>query len=366
MASGIFWATICLLILLGILSLDIMGFFSRGNKFKVEGRTVLLTGASYGMGRELARLLSERGANVILVARDLTKLQAALEYAKSSAKNPSTQRFTIISADVSSESENARLLAEAATWNNGELPEIVWANAGSSIPQLFIETSIETLRQQMDLNYWAAAYLAHKTLKAWLYPNTPYSPKEKSAKLEAPRHFIMTSSATAFYNLVGYSPYSPAKAAMRNLADGLRQEVLLYNGARRSSKSTDQAPAPFDINIQLIFPGTIKSPGLEQENKTKHPATFAVEDSDPEQTEIECATVAIKGLENGNYMTPTNWLVELMRISNLGGSPRDNIIKDTVGQWITSIAWLFIGPDLDSKVWGWGKKEGMQAFKQGK
>jgi 3-dehydrosphinganine reductase len=312
------------------------------------------------MGREIAKLLSQRGANLIIVARDLKKLQSALDYAKAHAKNPSTQRFHIISADVTSEAENERLLAEATAWNNGVVPEIVWANAGSAHPRLFIESSIETMRQQMDLNYWAAAYLAHKTLKAWLYPKTPY---QKDAKAEAPRHFIITSSVIAFVSIAGYAPYGPAKIALRGLCDSLRSEILLYNGARRSAKNTNAVPAPFDINIHGIYPGTIKTPGLEQENLTKHPVTHLLEESDPAQTEIEAATAAVRGLENGNYMTATNWLAELARISSLGGSPRNNLIKDTLGQWLTSIVWLFVGPDMEGKVWGWGKKEGMPEFK---
>lgn len=38
MALGFFWASVCLLLFLAILSLDIMGFFRRENKFQVEGR----------------------------------------------------------------------------------------------------------------------------------------------------------------------------------------------------------------------------------------------------------------------------------------------------------------------------------------
>jgi 3-dehydrosphinganine reductase len=315
------------------------------------------------MGKELARLLSQRGAHLILVARDVKKLQIAIDYAKASAKNPSTQRFHVISADVSLESENARILAEATTWNRGVTPEIIWANAGSSVPGLFIETSIETMRQQMDLNYWAAAYLAHHTLKAWLYPTSPY---KSGATPEAPRHFIMTSSTVAFVNVAGYAGYGPAKTALRGLADTLRSEILLYNGARRSKTTTSQAPAPFDINIQVIFPGNISSPGHVQEDKTKHAVTVALESSDPIQTETEAAQAALNGLDNGNYMTATNWLGKLMRISSLGGSPRDNIIVDTLGQWVTSIVWLFVAPDLESKVWGWGKKEGMPGFTKDK
>lgn len=317
------------------------------------------------MGREIARLLSERGANLILVARTIKNLESAVEHAKAHAKNPTTQRFTYISADVSSEEGNARIVAEATAWNNGKTPEIVWCVAGSSTPGLFIETSTDTLRRQMELNYFAAAYLAHKTLQAWFYPKVPYKLQEKGSASEPPRKFIMTSSVLAFVNLAGYSPYAPAKAALRALADGLRSEVQLYNAARRSKDvSKGQVPAPFDVDIHCIFPGTILSPGFENEEKTKHPVTRELESSDPKQTEIEAATAAVRGLESGNYMTATNWLGELMRVGTLSGSVRNNLIGDTIGAWIAALVWLFVLPDLNGKVWGWGKKNGMPAFRQ--
>ncbi|KAF2276111.1 NAD(P)-binding protein [Westerdykella ornata] len=368
MAAYLSYAAIALLLLVLYLSLDIMGILSRRNKFDVDGRTVLLTGGSYGMGRSLAALLSSRGASLILVARDPAKLASAVEHAKSHAKHPSTQRFTYISADVSSEAENERLLKEATAWNNGKTPEVVWAHAGSASPMLFVESSIETQRRQMDLNYWAACYLAHKTLRAWLYPETPYPAQtktdgEKKAQPEPPRYFIVTSSVIAFVNIAGYAPYGPAKTALRALCDALNMEILLYNGARRSNKDTGTSPAPFDIHVRAIFPGTIKSPGLEQENKTKHAVTHLLEESDPAQTEMEAAVAAIKGLERGDFMTATNWLGEVLRISSLGGSKRNGVVRDTLGQWLTSLVWLVAGPDMEGKVWGWGKKEGMPEFR---
>ncbi|KAF2856091.1 3-ketosphinganine reductase-like protein [Plenodomus tracheiphilus IPT5] len=366
MSEVLLGATVVLLILVGIVSADIMGFaFWKGNQFQVEGQTVLLTGSSQGMGREVARLLSARGANLILVARTTKNLEAAVEHAKAHAKNPSTQRFTHISADVTSESENARIISEAIAWNNGNMPEIVWCVAGSARPGLFIETSTDTLRTQMELNYFAAAYLAHKTLKAWLYPERPFEPQGKGLAPEPPRKFIITSSVIAFINLAGYSPYGPAKAALRSLADGLRSEVQMYNAARRSkTPNGDQAHAPFDVDIHIIFPGTVLSPGYENEEKTKHPVTRELESADPKQTELEAATAAVKGLEAGNYMTSTNWLGELMRLGTLSGSQRNNVIIDTIGAWIANIIWLFVGPDLNSKVWGWGKKNGMPKFRR--
>ncbi|KAJ4367479.1 3-dehydrosphinganine reductase [Neocucurbitaria cava] len=337
--------------------------FWKGNQFPVEGKTVLLTGSSQGMGKEVARLLSARGANLILVARTAKNLESALEHARAHAKNPSSQRFTYISADVTSEDENARVLTEATAWNNGRMPEVVWCVAGASTPGLYIETSTDTLRRQMDLNYFATAYMAHKALKAWLYPEVPHG-QEKGAAPEPPRHFIITSSVVAFVGMAGYSPYAPAKAALRALADGLRHEMQLYNAARRSKVNlTGQAPAPYDVNIHIVFPGTILSPGYDNENMTKHPVTLELESSDPKQTELEVATAAVKGLEAGDFMTTTNWLGNLLRWGAMGSSQRNNVVLDTLGAWIATVIWLIMVPDLNGKVWGWGKKNGMPAFR---
>lgn len=327
-------------------------------------QTVLLTGSSQGMGREIAGLLSARGANLILVARTAKNLEAAVEYVRAHAKDPATQRFHYIAADVTSEAENARIIAEATTWNNGRVPEVVWSNAGASTPGLFVETSTDTHRWQMQLNYFAPAYLAHETMRAWLYPSKPYPAQEKGAAPEPTRQLVFTSSATAFAGLAGYSPYAPSKAALRSLADCLRSEVQLYNAARRCKTNTDTQAAPFDVNVRVIFPGTILSPGFEHEEKTKHPVTRACESSDPQQTEMEAAMATIQGLEGGNYMTATNWIVKLLRWGALGNSQRNNLVVDTLAAWMTTIIWDIMIVDLNSKVWEWGKKHGMPKFRR--
>jgi 3-dehydrosphinganine reductase len=219
------------------------------------------------------------------------------------------------------------------------------------------------MRSQMDINFWAATYLAHTTLRAWLCPSPPSGstsqPAATSKAEPLPRHFIMTSSVISFIGMAGYTPYAPAKSALRSLADTLQSEINLYNGARKHK--TDPLTTP-PIKIHIVFPATIISPGLENENITKHAVTHILEEGDPKQTEDEVAAASIKGLEKGQFMITTQFLGNVMRVSMLGGSPRHGLlgVRDALFSWVTAFVWLFVGPDMEGKVWKWGKDNGMK------
>lgn len=177
----------------------------------------------------------------------------------------------------------------------------------------------------------------------------------------------MTSSIGALLGLAGYSPYSPAKAAMRSLADNLASEVLLYNGSRRSKDASIRSLSPpSDISIHLVMPGTITSPGYENENKTKHAVTKLLEKGDQHQNEDEVAKEAVKGLEQGGFIVTTNWAGMALRANMLGGSARNNIVLDTVLSWIVSIVWLFVGADMNRTVYNYGKQHGTRDVDESK
>jgi 3-dehydrosphinganine reductase len=193
----------------------------------------------------------------------------------------------------------------------------VWCIAGSSYPKLFIETTTTKMRQQMDVNYWSCVDVAHAILTEWLSPSSSVKGK--------PKHLIFTSSVVAFYPIVGYTPYGPGKAAIKSLSDTLAQEILLYG---------------------------------ENENLTKPGITHILEEPDPVQTPDQAAKAAISGLESGEYLITLGLLGSAMRACAWGGSPRNNWVVDTAFTWITSIAWAFIGKDLDGKVKSYFKKHG--------
>jgi 3-dehydrosphinganine reductase len=101
-----YWTIASIIVGLAVLLPFIMGFFS-GNKFDVKGKvslqekpfpitpaspdalqTVLITGASEGMGKSVAKQLAQKGANIIIVSRNVGRLEEALAEVKVSSSHP--------------------------------------------------------------------------------------------------------------------------------------------------------------------------------------------------------------------------------------------------------------------------------------
>ncbi|KAE8325502.1 hypothetical protein BDV39DRAFT_103216 [Aspergillus sergii] len=332
--------------------LKMLGFGPQQNEFVVEGRTVVITGGSEGMGKAVACQLAAKGANVVLVARTVKKLQDALDDVKASAANLNRQKFHYISADLTNAAQCEQIIEEVTEWNYGLPPDVVWCCAGYCNPGFFVDTPVQTLRDQMDTVYWTAANTAHATLRKWLVPVPP------SQQTTNPRrHLIFTCSTLAFVPIAGYGPYSPAKAAIRSLSDTLNQEIEMYNGTRQSKSQINATPA--DVKIHTVFPMGILSPGFDNEQKLKPELTKQLEAADKPQTPNEVARIAIAALERGEYLITTMFVGHVMKGSAMGGSPRNSTVRDTLTSWLSSLAFLQVVPDLRKQAWNWGMKNGI-------
>ena len=190
----------------------------------------------------------------------------------------------------------------------------------------------------MNGNYFSSVYIAHATLRRWLA--LPSKPKE-------PRHLIFTSSVLAFYPLVGYSPYTPSKCALRALSDTLSQELQLYSQGD-------------SVKVHTIFPATIFTAMYEQENKTKPDITKKLEESDGGQTPDEVAVASVKGLERGEELVTTSGLLGYaMKVGSLGSSKRNGWgVVDTITSWVISVIFAFVRWDMDKTVRNWGVEKG--------
>ncbi|KAJ9602596.1 hypothetical protein H2200_012789 [Cladophialophora chaetospira] len=348
------WSSEYMLAVVLAVSLPIvyMMFFSSRNKFPVEGLTAVITGGSQGLGLALAQELSSRGANVVIVARDTTKLEAASKTLQTRAKSPQ-QRFQHLSYDLRLPESAPKILQEVKAWNNGEVPDLIFCCAGHCFPSFFADAPVEQLKDQMDTVYWSCAWMAHAAINMWKTPQKPSRPKPT-------RHIIFTCSVLAFFPMAGYTAYSPAKAAMRSLADSLNQEVEVYNGSR---KNPSNGPVPdADMKVHILFPAGIISPGFDNENKIKPVLTQELEKDDKPQQPDEIAKILLSRLGAGDFMISTLFVGHLLRGAGMGGSVRKNLM-DVFWNWLGSIVIIFVAPDFLSKCRNWGKQKGMNATK---
>ncbi|KAI1482838.1 NAD(P)-binding protein [Daldinia eschscholtzii] len=333
-----------------------MGLILSRNEFPVERRTVLITGGSRGLGLSAARQLAEKGASVIIVARNEVKLQEGVAFISQGARSPDTQRFHYITADVTTSAECARVVAEAIAWNHGSPPDVVWCCSGSAYPTLYIDTPPEQFQTMMDSNYFSCAYMAHAILNAWLRAKSDGSSSEtpaepKTVSLPA-RHLIFTGSFVSFYSFAGFTPYSPSKAAIRALSDSLSQEMNLYAAAH---------PNIPRVRVHTVFPATMPTQGLEEENSVKTDLTKSLEEGDQVLQPEEVARRAIRGLESGEELVATSTIIRLVMTSVMGGSTRGGFWKgiiNTLLGWIVLVVMVFIRWEMDSKVTKWGKERG--------
>lgn len=122
------------------------------DRFGLAGQVAVVTGGGGGLGAAGALALAEAGADIVLVARNHEKLQAAARAVEATGR-----RVLIVEADVADE---ASILAAAATVQAefGRV-DILFNNAGITNPQTVLDIAPEDFRRLMDVNV-TGAFLA--------------------------------------------------------------------------------------------------------------------------------------------------------------------------------------------------------------
>ena len=172
---------------------------------KLEGRLVLLTGASRGLGRALAQDMARAGAHLALTARDEEALEETARLCRA-AGAPAVHSFV---ADITQE-DGCRALVAQATVALGGLDVLV-LNAGLSMWADFTQVRDYSIYEQLlRTNYLSAVYLLHAAL--------PH--------LRARRGRIVSiSSAQAWTGLPHHTGYAASKAALQAFLDSLQMEL---------------------------------------------------------------------------------------------------------------------------------------------
>ncbi len=186
----------------------------------LAGRTVLVTGASRGIGAAVARRLGGAGARVALLARSANLLQ---QLATSLGANAGA-----FPCDVSDESSLARAIASVTEW--GGAPDAVVNNAGAFTLQPAVETSVAELRRIVELNLVGPFAVVRALLPAML---------ERGSG-----HLVTIGSIADRTTFPGNAAYASSKFGVRALHEVLRAE-LRGTGVRTSLVS----PGPVDTSL---------------------------------------------------------------------------------------------------------------------
>ena len=199
--------------------------------FDLTGKVVLLTGASGGIGRSIAKTMKKKGAKLILSGTRQNVLDELSSELGDNAK--------AISTDLTSK-ESILTLAKDAEAFFGQI-DILINNAGITADNLFIRMKDEEWENVLNINLFAGMRLTRQVIKGML--------KRRTGRI------IFISSIVGYTGNPGQTNYSASKSALIGLTKSLALEV-----------------AGRGITCNLIAPGFISTPmtdKLTDEQKNK-------------------------------------------------------------------------------------------------
>lgn len=204
-----------------------------------SGKTVIITGASSGIGLATARAFSKAGANVVLAARSADRLvELSNELPRSLA----------VLCDVSRESDCRQMVEQTVTKFGGI--DVLINNAGISMRALFDDVDLSVLHRLMDVNFWGTVYCTKYAL--------PYIQKSKGS-------IVGVSSVAGFHGLPCRTGYSASKYAMQGFLETIRIENI-----KRKVHVMVVAPGFTESNVRfaaLTADGTSQGASPRKEEK---------------------------------------------------------------------------------------------------
>jgi short-subunit dehydrogenase len=191
---------------------------------KLNGKRVLLTGGSRGIGPILAENLASRGANIALTARSDTALQEV-----ASALYKSGFKVHVFPADLKIPSHREKLVADVLQ-EFGRI-DVLINNAGVETEGSFTDLSWESIQENIDINLIAPMALTRIILPEMINNKTG--------------HIVNIASIAAKSGAPYAAVYSGSKAGLAEWSRGLRIEL-----------------AGTGVHFSTIFPGYVREVGM--------------------------------------------------------------------------------------------------------
>lgn len=196
---------------------------------KLQGKTVVVTGASSGIGRAVALEMARRGANVVLGARRAERLEQVAAECRALGVTA-----TAVPTDVSVAADCRRLIAAAPR------VDVLVNNAGFAIFDSVAEAKLDELRAMIDTNYFGAIHCIQAVLPQML------------ARRDGT--IVNVASITGIMGFARMGGYGATKSALINLTEALRNEVIGHG-----------------LRVALVCPGTTETEFFVKAERGKMP-----------------------------------------------------------------------------------------------
>jgi NADP-dependent 3-hydroxy acid dehydrogenase YdfG len=189
----------------------------------IDGKVIVITGASSGLGEAAARLLAAHGATVVLAARRAERIDALAR-----ELNSSGGRALAVTTDVAA-FDQVKRLADTVIETYGRI-DVLINNAGLMPLSPLDRRKVDDWDRMIDVNIKGVLYGIAAVL--------PTMQQQKSG------HIINVSSVAGHKVRPGSTVYSATKTAVRVISEGLRQEVKPY-----SIRTTVISPGAVDTEL---------------------------------------------------------------------------------------------------------------------
>ncbi|KQT35339.1 oxidoreductase [Sphingomonas sp. Leaf412] len=187
----------------------------------MANKFAIITGASTGIGFELATLAAKDGYDLLVVANETLIQAAAKDFEQFGTA------VTAVEADLSSTDGVNALLAAA----NGRQVDVLCANAGHGLGHAFLDQSVADWRHVVDTNITGTIYLLQKVLPAMVARN--------DGKV------LVTGSVAGYIPGAFQAVYNGTKAFVDSFTEALRNEIKDAEGVTL----TTLMPGPVDTEF---------------------------------------------------------------------------------------------------------------------
>lgn len=233
---------------------------------------VVITGASMGIGRALARAWAKRGATLVLSSRTRASLDTLASEVRGLGANP-----IVVPSDMTVATDRARLIDEAIQASPSKTIDVLVNNAGRGFYSPVMKIELEGMRELFELNVFAPLHLCQLVV--------PHMAKRGT--------IVMMSSVAGIVAAPKYGAYAASKFALEALSMSLRAE-LAERGPR----------------VVVIRPGPVKTPF--RGNAMRAEGEVGYDAPDPKAQSAEAvAELTLKAVDRGRPIVETSGFVRV-------------------------------------------------------